>query len=82
MFRKISKQVPVVGLVIGFGFTAMDVYNSTTPMGIVISCIPPLVKDPILCTEVNISGVAVVATGFSPVSISILVNTMRLIVEA
>ena len=34
MFRKISKQVSVVGLVIGFGFTAMDVYNSTTPMGI------------------------------------------------
>lgn len=75
---------------VNFDFTAMDVYNVTTLLGaveaavkgVIINCTPRLVKFTILCSALGVNGGGVVATGFNPISISILINTMRLIVEA
>ena len=87
---QLVKQTPVVGSVYGFYKTASKVYDFTSPVGavkqavkgLVLDCIPPTIKYPVLCASLLTTGAACLVTGGNPLAISCFVNTGRLIVDA
>lgn len=87
---QIIEGIPAVGSLYGFYKTASRVYNSTSPggavkeavKGLVIDCIPPAIKYPVLCASLLTTGAACIVTGGNPIAISCFVSTGRLIVDA
>jgi hypothetical protein len=74
----------------GFGSIAVDVYNSTSVMsatipaikGILVYCMPPKLKYPVLYSTLLVNGVVCIATEFYLVDVSLRINNGCLIIEA
>ena len=75
------QNLPVVGSAYGLVKTSIRVYNASSPVdavsealvGVVVDCMPPVVKYPVLCSYLLLSGVATVVTGCNPLAISSLI---------
>ena len=68
---KVAPFVPVVGSAYCFGKTCIKVYSAASPFraivakvkGVVVNCMPPIIKYPALCAAMLACGGAACVTG-------------------
>lgn len=85
----IKRVVPIIGPAVGFAETALEVYNSTTysgavvtaTKGLLINCTPPVIKYPVLCATLFCCGAGCLVTSGHPMMISVTVMVADVIVQ-
>jgi len=86
----IIESLPIVGSCYGLVKTSVNVYTASSPVeavqmgivGVFLNCTPPVIKYPILCANLMVSGITAVATGGNPLAVTSTVNAARMIIAA
>ena len=86
----IIENLPIVGSCYGLVKTSINVYTASSPVeavqigliGVVLNCTPPVIKYPVLCAHLMVSGIATVSTGGNPLAVSSTLNAVRMIIAA
>ena len=86
----IVENLPIVGSCYGLVKTSMNVYTASSPLeavqigliGVVLNCTPPVIKYPVLCAHLMVSGITTVSTGGNPLAVASTVNAVRMIIAA
>ena len=86
----IIESIPIVGSCYGLAKTSVNIYTASSPVeavqigliGVFLNCTPPVIKYPVLCAHLMVSGIATVSTGGNPLAIASTVNAARMIIAA
>ena len=86
----IFESIPIVGSCYGLAKTSVNIYTASSPVeavqigliGVFLNCTPPVIKYPVLCAHLMVSGIATVSTGGNPLAIASTVNAARMIIAA
>ena len=86
----IVESIPIVGSCYGLVKTSIKIYTASSPVeavqigliGVFLNCTPPVIKYPVLCAHLMVSGITTVSTGDNPLAVASTVNAVRMIIAA
>ena len=86
----IVESIPILGSCYGLVKTSINIYTASSSVeavqigliGVFLNCTPPVIKYPVLCAHLMVSGITTVSTGGNPLAVALTVNAVRMIIAA